>query len=321
MEESLSPSVPDSQDGWGNSDSPTDWGQANGEAIVQHEVSTQHTQRHSGTKKISTSFILVVMLKEATLFIFLLKNVVFVCSGVSNIPITMVLILTCTDNQSTHCDIECDPRVILQQALGPYTAQKKRWPNLGTFTHIGEEEEEVVEALLGASVFQRDEILRVCRRGSTSKGMFGEVTTCRYRDQKIAVRHLGQECQNGMHAPCVFSLCNILAFFYHLMFYLQDHQHLLLLSSGEENNNTSFCHATDLSVLVQMKHPNVAKVIGVCLNPPKLIVECASITLSDCLFRAHRARLNWTDRIRFMLEIASGLEYLESKSEGQVTHW
>ncbi|GMH39197.1 hypothetical protein BSKO_07095 [Bryopsis sp. KO-2023] len=77
---------------------------------------------------------------------------------------------------------------------------------------------------------------------------------------------------------------------------------------------------SDLLLAVQLQHPHLATVLGVCLNPPQLLLDAADGTLSDYLFHANRTMLSWGDRLRIMMEVTAALAYLESVPWKNLAH-
>eukprot|EP00884_Botryococcus_braunii_P006706 jgi/Botrbrau1/16036/Bobra.7_2s0010.1 len=74
--------------------------------------------------------------------------------------------------------------------------------------------------------------------------------------------------------------------------------------------------ACEAEVASSIRHPNVLLFMGICLDPPCLLMEwCARGTLSDLLRKARthpplQAQLSWRRRIGFALDAAKGLLHL-----------
>ena len=73
------------------------------------------------------------------------------------------------------------------------------------------------------------------------------------------------------------------------------------------------------SILIQLRHPNVLMIMGLCTMPPCLVCEyCPRGSLRACLneardFPAAEARLDWAKRLRMALGAAKGMACLHSK--------
>lgn len=76
----------------------------------------------------------------------------------------------------------------------------------------------------------------------------------------------------------------------------------------------------DLQFFLELEHPSLVKVRGVCLTPPQLLVDFVDKTLHDYLFETSCPPLSWVDRLRVMVEVTTGLLYLHSVSSGDLKH-
>ncbi|KAJ1695250.1 hypothetical protein LUZ63_011948 [Rhynchospora breviuscula] len=92
------------------------------------------------------------------------------------------------------------------------------------------------------------------------------------------------------------------------------------LNKGGENERINN-FLTEVGIVSHMDHPNVAKLLGVCVEEGEhLVLKLSSLGSLSNILHGSKEKLNWEARFKVALGTAKGLEYLQERCPRRIIH-